>query len=136
MSTKGTIVYMATGNWEIHLYHECLDDIIQIEVKNPILRVDSCGVVSHASKAERPRAEIARLRDAWPEPVRTSERLPDVDENGESVPLMIWWDGDVVLDVIYVDHDGLQSWVCHGIAQPSTDEVSHWLPMPPAPEEG
>ena len=86
-----------------------------------------------ANVIERLTAENAALREKVPQWVSVEDRLPEVWINEEDDVLVNYmiYSPDFGVDIGSY-HAKAQRWVCMGLPCP----VTHWMPLPEAPEEG
>lgn len=93
---------------------------------------DGCPKVS-ADLIERLTAENAALREKVPQWISVEDRLPEVWINEEDDVLVNYmiYSQDFGVDIGNY-HANAKRWLCMAI--PCT--VTHWMPLPEAPEEG
>lgn len=94
------------GQW--HMYSE--------EMCRDMRKQPACDACPH---------RLAASRDQW---VSVKERLPKFDD-----PVLAVWDGDVIMATVNSEVGNWQEYPDGDFA--IGDEVTHWLPLPPAPKE-
>lgn len=75
---------------------------------------------------------VQRLVDASPRWIRVEERLPEEDEYGCSITVLVYEDNEHIFQGYLYYEDG--EWL-DMFSRYKTKDVTHWMPLPPPPED-